>query len=214
MSARVDHLVTSGTFSLDGQTFDVDNNVWVVGDDRECVVLDAPHDVDAIAAVVGGRRLLAVLATHAHDDHVRRAPELAQRFSAPGHPVPVLLHPADREVWRLTHPDGAATTDLSHGEVVTVAGTDLHVLHTPGHTPGSVCVYAPQLGTVFTGDTLFAGGPGATGRSFSSFGTITASIRDVLLVLPPETRVLTGHGESTTIGDEAPHLQEWLDRGH
>ncbi|WP_337059844.1 MBL fold metallo-hydrolase [Kineococcus sp. G2] len=213
MSARVEHLVTSGTFSLDGQTFDVENNVWLIGDDTEVVVIDAPHDADAIAAAIGDRRLLAVVCTHAHDDHVRRAPELAERFSTAEHRVPVLLHPADREVWELTHP-GLATTDLVPGEVVTVAGTDLHVLHTPGHTPGAVCFYAPALGTVFTGDTLFNGGPGATGRSFSSFDTIVASIRDVLLELPPETRVLTGHGESTTVGDEAPHLQEWIDRGH
>ncbi|WP_432544832.1 MBL fold metallo-hydrolase [Kineococcus sp. SYSU DK002] len=213
MSARVEHLVTSGTFSLDGQTFDVDNNVWIVGDDEQVVVVDAPHDVDAIAAAIGGRRLLAVVCTHAHDDHVRRAPDLARRFSSPGHEVPVLLHPADREVWELTHP-GVPTTDLAHGEVVTVAGTDLHVLHTPGHTPGAVCLYAPELATVFTGDTLFAGGPGATGRSFSSFPTIVDSIRDVLFQLPADTRVHTGHGQDTTIGDESPHLQEWVDRGH
>ncbi|WP_432489673.1 MBL fold metallo-hydrolase [Kineococcus sp. SYSU DK018] len=212
-AARIEHLVTSGTFSLDGQTFDVDNNVWIVGDDSEVVVLDAPHDVDAIATAIGDRRLLAVLCTHAHDDHVRRAPELAERFSTSGHRVPVLLHPADRQVWELTHPQ-VPTTDLVQGEVVTVAGTELHVLHTPGHTPGAVCVYAPALGTVFTGDTLFAGGPGATGRSFSSFPTIVDSIRDVLLELPPETRVLTGHGQDTTIGDEAPHLDEWITRGH
>ncbi|NAZ86423.1 MBL fold metallo-hydrolase [Kineococcus indalonis] len=216
MNARIEHLVTSGTFSLDGQTFDVDNNVWLVGDDSEVVVVDAPHDVEAIAAAVGGRRLLAVLATHAHDDHVRRAPQLAERFSDADHRVPVLLHPADRQVWELTHPaggPGAGTTDLVHGEVVAVGGTELHVLHTPGHTPGSVSFYAPSLGTVFTGDTLFAGGPGATGRSFSSFPTIVASIRDVLLELPPETLVRTGHGQGTTIGDEAPHLQEWIARG-
>ena len=79
MPLRVDHGVTSGTFSLDGQTFDVDNNVWVVGDDETCVVIDAPHDVDAILEVVGGRRVTAILLTHAHDDHVRVAPELAER---------------------------------------------------------------------------------------------------------------------------------------
>ncbi|PRY11092.1 glyoxylase-like metal-dependent hydrolase (beta-lactamase superfamily II) [Kineococcus rhizosphaerae] len=205
--------MTSGTFSLDGQTFDVDNNVWIVGDDEQVVVIDAPHDVEAIAAAVGDRRLLAVVCTHAHDDHVRQAPALAARFSTDAHPVPVLLHPADREVWELTH-EGVPTTDLANGEVVTVAGTDLHVLHTPGHTPGAVSLYAPELATVFTGDTLFAGGPGATGRSFSSFATIVDSIRDVLFELPPETRVHTGHGDDTTIGDESPHLQEWVDRGH
>ncbi|GAB2694886.1 MBL fold metallo-hydrolase [Thalassiella azotivora] len=209
MGARIDHTVTSGTFSLDGGTWDVDNNVWVVGDDAECVVVDAPHDVDAIAAVVGDRRLVAVLATHAHDDHVRVAPQLSDRFGAP-----VALHPGDLEVWRLTHPDRDPDAELRDGQVVEVAGTDLHVLHTPGHSPGAVCFYAPALHTVFTGDTLFAGGPGATGRSFSDFPTIIASIRDRLLALPPETVVRTGHGDSTTIGDEAPHLQEWIDRGH
>ena len=74
MTVRVDRAVTSGTFSLDGQTFDVDNNVWVIGDDEECVVIDAPHDVEAIRAVIGDRRLQGVLCTHAHDDHVRVAP--------------------------------------------------------------------------------------------------------------------------------------------
>jgi glyoxylase-like metal-dependent hydrolase (beta-lactamase superfamily II) len=209
MTARIDHLVTSGTFSLDGQTFDVDNNVWIVGDDAECVVVDAPHDVDAIADAVGGRRVVAVVATHAHDDHVRRAPELAARLDAP-----VLLHPADRPVWELTHPSSATTTDLADGQTIDVAGTQLRVLHTPGHSPGSVCLYAPDLGVVLTGDTLFQGGPGATGRSFSDFAAIVESIRTRLLTLPPQTRVLTGHGDSTTIGDEAPHLQEWIDRGH
>ncbi len=209
MTARIDHHVTSGTFSLDGQTFDVDNNVWVIGDDDECVVVDAPHDVDAIVAAVGGRRLIAVVATHAHDDHVRQAPAVAERLGAP-----VLLHPADRPVWELTHPADRPTVDLADGQVLTVAGTDLHVLHTPGHTPGSVCLHAPDLGVVLTGDTLFAGGPGATGRSFSDFPTIVESIRTRLLTLPPRTRVLTGHGDSTTIGDEAPHLAEWIARGH
>ena len=208
MTARVDHHVTSGTFSLDGQTFDVDNNLWVVGDDVECVVVDAPHDVDAIVAAVAGRRVLAVLATHAHDDHVRQAPAVAERLGAP-----VLLHPADRPVWELTH-SAAATQDLADGQVITVAGTTLHVLHTPGHTPGSVCLYAPDLGVVLTGDTLFHGGPGATGRSFSDFPTIVESIRTRLLTLPPQTRVLTGHGDTTTIGAEAAHLEEWIARGH
>ncbi len=209
MPVRIDHAVTSGTFSLDGQTFDVDNNVWVAGDDDECVVIDAPHDVKAILDVVGGRRVVALLATHAHDDHVRVAPELAYATGAP-----VLLHPDDLVLWRLVHrgirPDG----DLRDGQVIEVAGTGVRVLHTPGHAPGACCFYLPELGVVFTGDTLFAGGPGATGRSHSDFGQIVASIRDRLLTLPPATVVHTGHGPSTTIAAEAPHLQEWIDRGH
>ncbi len=86
-------------------------------------------------------------------------------------------------------------------------------MHTPGHSPGSVCFRVADLGLVFTGDTLFAGGPGATGRSFSDFPTIIESIRTRLLVLPPETLVHPGHGDDTTIGAEAPHLQEWIARG-
>jgi glyoxylase-like metal-dependent hydrolase (beta-lactamase superfamily II) len=214
VNAKVDQAVTSGTFSLDGQTFEVDNNVWVVGDDAECVVLDAPHDVAAILGVVGPRRVGAILATHAHDDHVRVAPALAEATGAP-----ILLHPDDLPVWRLTHPDRAPDGELADGQEIPVAGTALRVLHTPGHSPGSCCFEAGGLGAdgadvVFTGDTLFAGGPGATGRSFSDFGTIIASIRDRLLTLPPATVVHPGHGDSTTIGAEAPHLAEWIARGH
>ncbi|QKW10499.1 MBL fold metallo-hydrolase [Streptomyces sp. NA04227] len=209
MAARIEHLVTSGTFSLDGGTWDVDNNVWLIGDDEEVLVLDAPHDAAAIATAVGGRTLRAIVCTHAHDDHVREAPALAERTGAP-----ILLHPDDRALWDLTHPDRAPDTDLKDGDELTVAGTTLHVLHTPGHCQGAVCLYAPALGTVFTGDTLFAGGPGATGRSFSDFPTIVRSIREKLLPLPPETEVRTGHGDNTTIGAEAPHLEEWIARGH
>ncbi|MFB4318294.1 MBL fold metallo-hydrolase [Actinomadura sp. 21ATH] len=209
MAARIEHAVTSGTFSLDGETFDVDNNVWVVGDDAECVVIDAPHDAAAIREMVGDRRLVAILATHAHDDHVRVAPELADATGAP-----VYLHRDDLPVWRLTHAERRPDGDLTDGQVIEVAGTRLEVIHTPGHAPGAVCFHAPELGAVFTGDTLFQGGPGATGRSFSDFNLIIASIRDRLLTLPAETVVHTGHGDSTTIGAEAPHLQEWIDRGH
>jgi glyoxylase-like metal-dependent hydrolase (beta-lactamase superfamily II) len=206
---RVDRVVTSGTFSLDGGTWDVENNVWIVGDDHEVLVVDAAHDADAIAAAVGDRTVRAVVCTHAHDDHIGAAPALAARTGAP-----VLLHPDDLPLWKLTHPERLPDGELADGQVLEVAGTELTVLHTPGHAPGAVCLYAPELGTVLTGDTLFQGGPGATGRSFSHFPTIVESIRERLLTLPPQTVVRTGHGERTTIGDELPHLQEWIDRGH
>ncbi|MFL6024448.1 MAG: MBL fold metallo-hydrolase [Marmoricola sp.] len=198
--ARVDHGVTSGTFSLDGQTFDVDNNVWVVGDDEECIVIDAPHDVEGILAVVGERKVKAILCTHAHDDHVRVAPALRERVVAP-----ILLHPDDRVLWELTHADELWDLDLADGMELTVGGTTLRVLHTPGHAPGAVCVHVPELGCVFTGDTLFHGGPGATGRSFSDADLIVDSIRTKLFALPGETVVHTGHGEDTTI--EAERIQ-------
>jgi glyoxylase-like metal-dependent hydrolase (beta-lactamase superfamily II) len=196
-SVRVDHGVTSGTFSLDGETHQVDNNVWVVGDDTECVVIDAPHDVEGILAVVGDRTIKAILCTHAHDDHVRVAPELRRRVTAP-----ILLHPDERPLWELTHADELWDVDLADGTEVTVAGTTLRAVHTPGHAPGAVCFVAPELGCVFTGDTLFQGGPGATGRSFSDEATLVASIRARLFDLPPETVVHTGHGDDTTIGAE------------
>lgn len=209
MAARIDHLVTSGTFALDGGEWDVDNNVWIVGDDTEAVVIDAAHDAAAIEDALGGRRLRAIICTHAHNDHIDAAPALADATGAP-----ILLHPDDLPLWKRTHPDRAPDGELADGQEITVAGTTLTVLHTPGHAPGAVCLHAPGLATVFTGDTLFQGGPGATGRSFSSFPVIVDSIRDRLLTLDPETAVRTGHGDSTTIGAEAPHLEEWIARGH
>ena len=199
--ARIDHAVLEGTFSLDGETFDVDNNLWVVGDDTECVVIDAPHDVDGILAVVAGRTVKAILCTHAHDDHVRVAPALREQVNAP-----ILLHPDDRPLWELTHPDELWDVDLADGSVVEVAGTTLRVLHTPGHAPGGVCLYAAELGCVFTGDTLFRGGPGATGRSFSDERLLVGSIRDKLFTLPDDTVVHTGHGDDTTVGAERPNV--------
>ena len=201
MAARIDHAVVSGTFTLDGETFDVDNNLWVVGDDTECVVIDAPHDVDAILAVVGDRTVKAILCTHAHDDHVRVAPALRERVHAP-----ILLNPDDRPLWELTHADELWDVDLYDGQEIEVAGTTLRVLHTPGHAPGAVCLYAPDLAVLFTGDTLFNGGPGATGRSFSDHEVLIGSIRDTLFALPAETVVHPGHGEDTTLSDEQENV--------
>lgn len=201
-NVRVDHAVSSGTFSLDGETFDVDNNIWVIGDDDECVVIDAPHDVDEILAVVAGRQVKAIIATHAHDDHVRVAPQLRERVSAP-----ILMHPADKPVWELTHADHLWDVDLEDGQTLKVGGATIKVIHTPGHAPGAICLYVHDLGCVFTGDTLFEGGPGATGRSFSDEHLIRQSIRSRLFDLPDETVVHTGHGADTTIGAERAGLE-------
>ena len=209
MTARIDNIVTSGTFTLDGGTWEVDNNVWVVGDDSECIVVDAAHSADQIAEGIGGRTLTAIVCTHAHNDHINAAQELQERTGAP-----ILLNPTDKVLWDMVYPDRTPDGDLADGQTITVAGTDLHVLHTPGHAPGGICLYVPSLDTLFSGDTLFKGGPGATGRSYSDFGTIIDSIRAKLLTLPESTKVLTGHGDSTSIGDEAPHLEEWIARGH
>lgn len=201
MGARIDHTVTTGEFKLDGGVWEVENNVWLVGDDTEVVVIDAPHDADAIETLIAGRTVRAIICTHAHSDHVDAAPELSRRTGAP-----VLLHPEDLPVWALTHPTRRPDGELHDGRRIQVAGIDLEILHTPGHAPGAVCFYAPALGTVFTGDTLFQGGPGATGRSFSDHPTIIDSIRRRLLTLPQETVVRTGHGPDTTIAQEAPGI--------
>ncbi|HEX3791990.1 MAG TPA: MBL fold metallo-hydrolase [Pseudonocardiaceae bacterium] len=204
MAATVENVVTSGVFQLDGGSWEVDNNVWLVGDATEVLVIDAAHDAAAIAAAVGDRTVRAIVSTHAHNDHVNAAPGLADRTGAP-----ILLHPADQIVWELTHPDRVPDGELTDGQTLGIAGTDLTVLHTPGHAPGAVCLYAPTLGVVFSGDTLFHGGPGATGRSYSDYPTIVKSIQDRLFALPDDTVVHTGHGESTTIGAERAAAREW-----
>ncbi len=193
---RIDHAVTSGTFSLDGGTWDVDNNVWVIGDDESCVVVDAPHTLDPILALIGGRDVVAVVCTHAHDDHVTVAPSLAAAVGAA-----IRLHTDDDVLWQQSHP-GVGYEPLADGDEIAVGGAVIRVLHTPGHSPGSVCLHVASLSTVFTGDTLFEGGPGATGRSYSSREVIEASIRDRLLTLPGDTVVHTGHGPDTTVEAE------------
>lgn len=205
---RIDRVVTHGIFALDGGEWEVDNNIWIVGDDDEVFVVDAAHDADAIVDAVDGRKVRGVICTHAHNDHITVAPELAERLD-----TQIYVHPGDQMLWDETHP-GVGHADLADGEKFSVAGTTLQVINTPGHSPGSCCLYLPEAKVLLSGDTLFAGGPGATGRSFSDFGTIIDSIKRSLLTLPGDTEVYTGHGDATSIGAEAPHLEEWIARGH
>ena len=141
-SVRIEKLVTSGTFSLDGGTWDVDNNVWLVGDDDEVIVIDAAHDADAIKAAVGSTGgwmpSSARTGTTTTSTPRRRWPNWTG--------APILLHPADAPLWGMTHPSRYPDADLYDGKVITVAGVDVQVLHTPGHSPGSVCLYVAGAG--------------------------------------------------------------------
>jgi glyoxylase-like metal-dependent hydrolase (beta-lactamase superfamily II) len=199
----IELVTTDGVFRLDGGEWEVTNNIWLVGDDREVVVIDAAHDAAPVVAAVNGRRVSAIALTHGHNDHINAAVALQDAVDAP-----ILLHPDDNMLWRDVYPDRDPDRPLADGDVL----GELRVVHTPGHSPGGCCFVLD--GHVFSGDTLFCGGPGATGRSYSDFPTIVDSIRARLLTLPPETIVHTGHGATTTIGAEAPDLDEWLRRGH
>lgn len=209
MTARIELVTTEGIFSLDGQDFEVENNIWIVGDDHEVIVVDAAHDAKPIADAVGDRKVVAILCTHGHNDHINAADALSRAVGG----APILLHPDDEMLWDVVYPDRKPDGAVRDGDELEVAGERLRIIHTPGHSPGGVCLLGPK-GHVFGGDTLFKGGPGATGRSYSDFPTIIESIRNRLLVLPDDTIVHTGHGESTTIGDEAPYLEEWIARGY
>ncbi|MGY2746354.1 MBL fold metallo-hydrolase [Arthrobacter sp. UYCu723] len=206
---KIEQLVTSGTFSLDGGTWDVDNNVWIVGDDQECLIIDPAHDPAAVKAAVAGRKVTAILLTHGHDDHIGAVGKVRDRVGAAVH-----LNREDWMLWERVFPGTEPDHAIADGDTFDVAGARLVALHTPGHSPGSTCFYLESEGTVFSGDTLFQGGPGATGRSFSDFPTIIESIRSRLLTLPAGTVVRTGHGNTTTVGAEAPQLEEWIARGH
>jgi len=205
----IDIVKTSGIFSLEGEDFDVENNVFLVGDDNEVLVIDPAHDHRPIAQTIGARRVIAIAATHAHNDHINAAEAISVAFGAP-----ILVHPDDLELWREVYPERVPDSLLREGDRLVVGSTTLEVLHTPGHTPGGCVFYDRKAEVCFSGDTLFKGGPGATGRKYSDFPTIIDSIRRRLLVLPQRTTVLPGHGEETTIGEEASHLEEWIARGY
>ena len=192
----------SGVFSLDGQDFDVDNNVWLVGDDDEVLVIDAPHDA---APIVDGDRRTAGDRDRAHPRAQR--PHHRRGRPARGHRRADLVQPGRPDALGRRPPGRRPDQDLAEGTPVRRRRDDARrASRTPGHSPGSTCLYAADLGTVFTGDTLFCGGPGATGRSYSDHPTIVESIRARLLTLPGDTVVRTGHGDDTTIAAEAANV--------
>jgi glyoxylase-like metal-dependent hydrolase (beta-lactamase superfamily II) len=182
-------------------------NAWIIGDDEEVIVIDPGRDPAAVLRVVGDRDLLAVICTHGHPDHVAAALEVAEPDEAP-----VALHPKDRMLWREAHRD-EAEIEMADGGIFEVADVQLEVVHTPGHTTGSVCLYCEDLEVVFTGHTLAAGGPVTHDGEFPNFAEQLNAIGEHLLTLPGRTRVLPGQGEETTIAAAEKQFDSWVAAG-
>jgi glyoxylase-like metal-dependent hydrolase (beta-lactamase superfamily II) len=157
---------------------------------------------------VGDREILAVICTHGHARHVAAAVEVADRDEAP-----VALHRADRLLWRTAHGGADPEIEMADGGRFDVADAQLEVIHTAGHTPGSVSLYCEDLGVVFTGDALAANGPVPHEGIFADFPGQLTAIGERLLDLPAWTRVLPGHGEESTIGDAAKRFDGWVSAG-
>jgi glyoxylase-like metal-dependent hydrolase (beta-lactamase superfamily II) len=185
-----------------------DGTAWVVGGDDEVIVIDPGEDAAGVFEAVGDREILAVICTHGHASHVAAAIEVAERDESP-----VALHPADRLHWHVTHEDDAAEIEMADGGRFEVADVALEVIHTAGHTPGSVSLYCADLDTVFTGDALLAAGPAAHEGEFPDFPGQLTAIGERLLALPPRTRVLPGHGEETTISAATKRFDSWVTAG-
>lgn len=196
VTTRIDQLVVKET------------NTYLVGDDDEVIVVDPGADGEPVLNAVGDREILAVICTNGLEGHVGAALAVAERDEAP-----VALHRADRTLWRAVHGDDSPDIDIEEGGFFEVGDVRLQVLHTPGHTPGSVSLYCEELDAVLTGDTLLKGGPPGDGPVSADFATLLTSVGEKLLNLPGETRVLCGHGDETTIAAEDAHFDSWVTRG-
>ncbi len=183
-------------------------NSWIVGDDEEVIVIDPGGDAAAVLAVVGDREVLAVICTHGHATHTAAAVEVAARDEAQ-----VALHPADRVHWREAHPSDDPEIDMEDGGIFGVADVSLEVLHAPGHSPGSVCLYSEDLRAVFAGDVVSASGPVPHENEFPDFARQLSSIGAHVLTLPGETRVLPGHGDEFTAAVAEKRFDSWVTAG-
>ena len=187
-----------------------ENVVYVVRDPetREGYVIDAGWEPDTIAGAVSDTQVKGILITHGHHDHHEGSRDQHGQLAALKRRLGVPVGIGEGDEGMLESPPEFTIAD---GQELRFGRTALRAIHTPGHTPGSTCFVVGNL--LFSGDTLFPGGPGNTKTSTGHFPTIIASIRDKLFSLPDETVVYPGHGKSTTIGTEKPHLDEWIARG-
>jgi glyoxylase-like metal-dependent hydrolase (beta-lactamase superfamily II) len=183
-------------------------NSWVIGNDDEVIVIDPGESADAVLAVVGEREVLAVICTHGHARHVAAAFDVANRDEAP-----VALHPADRLAWREAHQGTEPGIPMEDGGVFEVADVTLEVIHAPGHSPGSVCLYCQELGVLFAGDVLAGAGPRPHDGAFDDFPRQLSSIGASVLTLDGDTRVLAGHGEEFTVSVAERRFDSWVAAG-
>ncbi|MFG2005889.1 MBL fold metallo-hydrolase [Spirillospora sp. NPDC048911] len=226
MDARIETVVTSGKTTPDDTEYDVENNTYIVGDDDGVIVIDPGFDSEAILKQVGDREVMAVICTDGNEHHLVAALEVAaageedEEFWAP-----VALHRADRLLWRdyfgrlakdeEDEDDAKALRALEpdiwleDGGIFEIGGAQLEIMHTPGNTPGSVCVISEQLGVLFSGDTLHRGRPGSIGGAYEDLRKQLNSIGALLTPLPKDLRVLPAQGEETTVGEEDARWESW-----
>jgi glyoxylase-like metal-dependent hydrolase (beta-lactamase superfamily II) len=208
MDARIERVWTPRVAERGESADAAEGNAWVIGDDEEVIVIDPGEEPDGVFQTVGDREILAVICTHGHPSHVAAAVEVAERDEAP-----VALHPADRLHWRAVHPEADPEIEMADGGLFEVSDVQLEVIHTPGHTPGSVSLYCADLEAVFTGDTLLAAGPAPHEGEFPDFPRQLTAIGEKLLDLPPSTRVLAGHGEESSIAAAEQRFDSWVTAG-
>jgi glyoxylase-like metal-dependent hydrolase (beta-lactamase superfamily II) len=208
MKARIDRVVSPGVIAPAGIGHERESNAWIVGDDEEVIVVDPGTDPAAVLDGTAGREILAVICTHGHANHVAAALDVAARDESP-----VALHPKDVLLWREAHRRSDPEIEMEDGGIFEVADVALEVIHAPGHSPGSVLLYCEELGVVFSGDALLAGGPAPHAGEFPNFSAQLSAIGEHILTLPAETRVLPGHGEEILVAAAEKRFDSWVAAG-
>ena len=203
----ISRIVKTASGSVEIRKFSVgpmDNNVYLLIDQgsRETLLIDAANDADRILREIDGLRVVAILTTHGHGDHWQALSEVADATGAA-----LWLHPADADMVARS-----ADIDAADGDTIDFGTASVRLIHAPGHTPGSISVLLGDT-HLFTGDTLFPGGPGNTFGNARAFAQIMDSLRERLFVLPDDTWVYPGHGDDTTLRAERPSLGAWQARG-
>jgi len=202
MEARIEQVTSPGSEGAP------DGNTWIVGDDEEVIVIDPGTDAGSVLGVVGEREVLAVICTHGHASHIAAAVEVADRDEAP-----IALHPRDLLQWRNAKAGDDPEIDMEDGGIFEVSDVSLEVIHAPGHTPGSVCLYSEELEVVFSGDVLLARGPAPHEGEFPDFPAQLSAIGEHLLTLDAATRVLPGHGKESTVAAATKRFDSWVTAG-